>query len=115
MSARTAALGQEQPLGSLSFHRLLSSTHQPLTGQIFQVYILSVCFHQERPLDRINNDGADRLLTANSGHYLGPERVPLILIVKVCPCLYNLTATPANHLAYSELYRFATASSVISE
>ncbi len=63
-----AASGHKQPLGSLSFHRLLSSAYRPLTGQIFQVYVLSVCFHQERPLDRANNDGADRLLTAISGH-----------------------------------------------
>jgi hypothetical protein len=39
----------------------------------------------------------------------------LILIVKVCPLLYNLTTAPANHLAYSKLSRFAIASSVISE
>ena len=31
---------------------------------IFQVYVLSVCFHRKRPLDRANNDGTDRLLTA---------------------------------------------------
>ena len=31
---------------------------------IFQVFALSVCFHQKRPLDRAINEGTDRLLSA---------------------------------------------------
>ena len=35
---------------------------------IFPGYILSVCFHRKRPLDRANNDRTDCLLSATSGH-----------------------------------------------
>ena len=63
---RTAALGHKQPLGSLSFHRLLSSAYRPLTGQIFQVYVLSVCLRPEAAigLDLKSEKGGELTLTA---------------------------------------------------
>ena len=42
---------------------------------------------------------------------LGPERIPLVLIVKVRPFLDNLPATPTYVLAHSALQSLALASS----
>jgi len=52
---------------------------------MFQIYFLSVCFHQKRPLDRAKNEGIDRLLSAKSGLKNGRH---LIIVFTVSPSVF---------------------------
>jgi hypothetical protein len=63
-----SALGQQQPVSSLSLGWLLTDAFQPFIVGFSEITILSVCSHREQSFRRQNQHDGEGREAANSRH-----------------------------------------------